>query len=72
MRATLDWYIAHGIRVIEAESSHAVTVPGAVDAWLTLLADYGTRDMAALLAPAIALAEEGCVVTPRVAYDFAW
>ncbi|HUZ72083.1 MAG TPA: gamma-glutamyltransferase [Stellaceae bacterium] len=72
MRATLDWYIAHNIHVIEAESPHAVTVPGAVDAWLTLNADHGTRDMAALLAPAITLAEEGCVVTPRVAYDFAW
>jgi gamma-glutamyltranspeptidase / glutathione hydrolase len=69
--ATLEWYRDRGIAVIEPDSPHAVTVPGAVDAWLTLNRDYGTRDMAALLAPAIALAEDGCVLTPRVAYDFA-
>ncbi|HZT51332.1 MAG TPA: gamma-glutamyltransferase, partial [Stellaceae bacterium] len=62
MRASLDWYIAKGLRVIDANSPHAVTVPGAVDAWTTLAADHGTKEMAALLAPAIRLAEEGCVV----------
>jgi gamma-glutamyltranspeptidase / glutathione hydrolase len=71
MQATVEWYLAHGIRSIVTESPHAATVPGAVDAWLTLLADHGTKDMAELLRPAIALAEDGCVVTPRVAHDFA-
>jgi gamma-glutamyltranspeptidase/glutathione hydrolase len=72
MQATVDWYAGKGIRIIPAESPHAVTVPGAVDAWCTLAADHGTRDMATLLAPAIKLADEGCVITPRVAHDFAW
>lgn len=72
MKATVDWYIGQGIRIIPAESPHAVTVPGAIDAWSTLLADHGTKDLAALLAPAIKLAEEGCAITPRVAHDFAW
>ena len=72
MRAILDWYVGKGMRIIPAESPHAVTVPGAVDAWCTLVADHGTKDMAALLAPAIRLAEEGCVITPRIAYDFAY
>ena len=69
--ATLDWYLEHGFDEIPERSAHAVTVPGAVDAWFRLLADHGTREMAALLQPAIRLAEEGCEVTPRVAYDFA-
>jgi gamma-glutamyltranspeptidase / glutathione hydrolase len=71
MKATVDWYQGHGIRAIEMETPHAVSVPGAVDAWCRLLQDHGTKDMAALLAPAIKLAEEGHAVTPRVAADFA-
>jgi gamma-glutamyltranspeptidase / glutathione hydrolase len=68
--ASLDWYLERGFREIPERSAHAVTVPGAVDAWFRLLADYGTREMEALLQPAIRLAEEGCQVAPRVAYDF--
>jgi gamma-glutamyltranspeptidase / glutathione hydrolase len=71
MKATAAWYAERGMAAIAPESPHAVTVPGAVDAWCTLAADHGTRDLAALLAPAIALAEEGCALTPRVAADFA-
>ena len=71
MKANVEWYVARRMAAIPLESPHAVTVPGAVDAWCRLVADHGTKDMAALFAPAIALAEEGCVLTPRVASDFA-
>ena len=70
MKATVGWYVEHGFAEIPVESAHAATVPGAVDAWFTLLEDHGTREMAELLAPAIKLAEEGVLVTPRVAFDF--
>ena len=49
---------------------HSVTVPGAVDAWSTLCDDFGTMALGAILAPAIALAEDGFAVTPRVAHDW--
>jgi len=68
--ASLDWYVERGFREIPERSAHAVTVPGAIDAWFRLLADFGTREMEALLQPAIRLAEEGCPVAPRVAFDF--
>ena len=71
MKATVDWYRAEGIRAIEVETPHAVSVPGAVDAWCRLLEDHGSMGMAELFAPAIKLAEEGYAVTPRVAADFA-
>ncbi|WP_127088934.1 gamma-glutamyltransferase [Aquabacter cavernae] len=67
--ATLAWYEAQGIRAIERHSPHAVTVPGAVDAWARLVADHGRMRLSELLAPAIRMAREGFAVTPRVAFD---
>lgn len=69
--ATADWYSAKGIKRIETTSVHAVTVPGAIDGWCRLLADHGTMPLTRVLAPAIALAEEGFGIAPRVAVDWA-
>jgi gamma-glutamyltranspeptidase/glutathione hydrolase len=44
----------------------SVTVPGAVRSWATLAEDFGTLDMATLLAPAIGYAENGFIVTPVI------
>ncbi len=52
------------------QTPHAVTMPGAVDAWCTFNREYGTRPLAELLEPAARAAEEGYVVTPRVAADW--
>lgn len=67
--AHFDWYKDNGIASIERSSPHAVTIPGAVDAWTRLVADHGRMSMAEILAPAIALAREGYGITPRVAVD---
>jgi gamma-glutamyltranspeptidase/glutathione hydrolase len=69
--ATADWYAAKGIKRIETTTVHAVTVPGAIAGWTKLLDDHGTMPLARLLEPAIALAERGVVVAPRVAADWA-
>jgi gamma-glutamyltranspeptidase/glutathione hydrolase len=42
---------------------HSVPVPGAVDGWLALHERYGRLPLATVLAPAIALAEEGFVAS---------
>lgn len=68
--ATADWYAKKGIAKIEVQSPHAVTVPGAIDGWTTLLKDHGTKSLADVLAPAIAFAEGGFPVAPRVATDW--
>jgi gamma-glutamyltranspeptidase/glutathione hydrolase len=60
-----------GLAVIEPTSPVAVTVPGAVDAWCTLHDRFGSLPLARILAPAIAAAEDGFRITPRVAYDWA-
>jgi gamma-glutamyltranspeptidase/glutathione hydrolase len=69
-KATAEWYQQHGFDHIPVESVHAATIPGAVDAWFTLLEAHGTKEMVELLAPAIRLAEEGVLVSPRPAWDF--
>ena len=69
--ADCAWFAEHGMEVIPDGSAHAVTIPGAVDAWCRLSADHGRKGLDAALAPAIQAAEEGYVLTPRVALDWA-
>jgi gamma-glutamyltranspeptidase/glutathione hydrolase len=69
--AAVDWYESHQIRAIENTSPHAVTVPGAVNAWETLLKAHGRKGLDELLQPAIRMAEEGWPVHPKVGWDWA-
>lgn len=67
--ATCEWYQHEGIATIERQSPHAVTVPGAIEAWARLNRDHGRVPLSELLTPAVELARNGYPVTPRVAYD---
>jgi gamma-glutamyltranspeptidase / glutathione hydrolase len=69
--ASVEALNALEVKSIERHSPHAVTVPGAVDAWTTLTRDHGTMSLAQILAPAIRLAEEGYALAPRAAADWA-
>jgi gamma-glutamyltranspeptidase/glutathione hydrolase len=59
-----------GIDEIQPNSAHAVTIPGAVEAWQALLDKYGTRGFDELLVPAIRFAEDGYLVQSRVAMEW--
>lgn len=65
-----EWLLDQGITEIGLTSVHAVTIPGAVDAWCRLHQRFGRLPFADLLAPAIAYAEEGFPITPRVSIDW--
>jgi gamma-glutamyltranspeptidase/glutathione hydrolase len=43
--AACEWYRERNFSEIPEQSPHAVTVPGAIDAWCRLLADHGTKDL---------------------------
>jgi gamma-glutamyltranspeptidase/glutathione hydrolase len=61
---------AAGHVAMPVHSAHAVTVPGAVDAFARLAADWGRLGLAASLEPAIRYAEAGVPVAPRTARDW--
>lgn len=56
---------------LDYSSPHSVTIPGAVDAWTRLVEDHGRKDIAELLAPAIAFARDGFPVHSWAAYEWA-
>jgi gamma-glutamyltranspeptidase/glutathione hydrolase len=70
MAATPEWYLQRDMHGIPLTSAHAVSVPGAIDAWETILRDHGKLGFDTLLQPAIKAAEEGYVVAPRIAFDW--
>src|SRR6185503_283929 len=67
--ASADAVRAQGLREIGA-SIHAVTVPGAIEAWEEILKAHGRFGLDRALAPAIKYAEDGFPVTARVAWDW--
>jgi len=67
---TLDYFRSRGKTSIDDNSWEAVTVPGAVDAWLTAHKRFGRIPIEQVLAPAIHHAEEGFPVSEIV--SMAW
>src|SRR5437764_13914055 len=68
--ATVEWFLERQIDQIHTQTAHAVTIPGAIDAWCTLNQEHGSKPLAELLEPAARAAEDGYRVTPRVAWDW--
>ena len=65
--ATPEHYRSLGLDLIPGTGPIAAAVPGAVDAWLLLLRDHGTRRLADVLSYAIGYAREGHPFLPRAA-----
>lgn len=66
MGLTRDYFAAKEEPKIEDESWESVTVPGAVDAWVTAHQRFGRLPLGEVLEPAIGYATEGFVVTEFV------
>jgi len=69
--ATIEHYVAEGLDLVPGSGALAAAVPGAVDAWLLLLRDHGTWELADVLAPAVGYARDGHPLTARVSETIA-
>src|SRR5215467_8313681 len=65
--ATIAHYRGLGLDLVPGAGPLAAAVPGAVEAWLTLLRDHGTRRLSDVLSYAIGYAEHGHPLLPRAA-----
>ncbi|MDJ0608844.1 MAG: gamma-glutamyltransferase family protein [Kiloniellales bacterium] len=63
--ATIGRFRDLGLRLVPGTGLLPAMVPGAFDAWMQLLRDYGTLELEEVLAPAIGYAEEGFPLVAR-------
>ncbi len=66
-KATIDYFLDAGLGVIPGSGALTAAVPGAVDAWLLLLRDYGTWSLESVLDYAIHYATVGQPLHPHAA-----
>jgi gamma-glutamyltranspeptidase/glutathione hydrolase len=64
--ATIETFTALGLELVPGTGLLPATVPGAFDAWLLLLRDYGTLPLSEVLEPALGYAEHGYPLVPRI------
>jgi gamma-glutamyltranspeptidase/glutathione hydrolase len=64
--ATVEHYRGLGLDLVPGAGPLAATVPGAVDAWLLLLRDHGTRSLSDVLSYAVGYARDGHPLAPAV------
>ncbi|SEQ44257.1 gamma-glutamyltransferase family protein [Streptomyces radiopugnans] len=64
--ATVEHYTSLGLELVPGTGPLAAAVPGAFDAWMTLLRDHGTREPADVLKYAIGYAEHGHPAVPGI------
>jgi gamma-glutamyltranspeptidase / glutathione hydrolase len=64
--ATIEHYRGLGFELVPGAGPLAAAVPGAVEAWLTLLRDHGSRRLADVLGYAVGYAEHGHPLLARV------
>ncbi len=63
---TPEYFAARGMQQIPLIGPLSINVPGAVDGWFEALGRFGSLAPEKIFAPAIAFAEEGVPVTPKL------
>jgi gamma-glutamyltranspeptidase/glutathione hydrolase len=68
-KATPAFFAGRNLKEVPTSGILSVSVPGAVQAWADALQRFGTIPLSKALEPAIAYAERGFPMTPRLAAD---
>ena len=66
MNATIDWFLEQGYPMIPEDGFTPAVVPGAFDAWLMTLEEYGTFTLGRVMEPALRIARDGFPVYPTL------
>ncbi|NMD57289.1 MULTISPECIES: gamma-glutamyltransferase family protein [Tsukamurella] len=64
--ATREHFLDAGLEMVPGAGALAAAVPGAVDAWLHLLAEHGTWELSEVVEFAVGYARDGCPMVGRV------
>lgn len=64
-KATPEYFASLGLKTVPGTGLLPAVVPGAFDAWMRLLRDYGTLSLETVLSPAIGYARDGFPLLPR-------
>ncbi|OEV12492.1 gamma-glutamyltransferase family protein [Streptomyces nanshensis] len=64
--ASIEHYTSLGLGLVPGTGPLAAAVPGAFDAWMTLLRDYGTLSLERVLGHAVGYAERGHPAVERI------
>ncbi|MEH6632871.1 MAG: gamma-glutamyltransferase family protein [Halopseudomonas aestusnigri] len=67
-KATLEAYQALDLSVVPGSGLLSAVVPGAFDAWMLMLLDYGTMSLREVLEHAIGFARDGYPLVPNIAH----
>jgi gamma-glutamyltranspeptidase len=63
---TSEYFLTRDMKRIPERGPLSINVPGAVDGWFEALNRFGTLPAETIFAPAIAFAEDGVAVTPKL------
>ncbi len=66
-KATIDYFLDHGLKNIPQSGPLSIAVPGAVDGWLVLHEKYASKELGRLMADAIKIAREGFPISQEFA-----
>ncbi len=64
---TPEYFISRGMKRIPSRGPLSINVPGAIDGWFETLERFGSLPAETIFTPAIAFAENGIPVTPKLA-----
>ena len=65
-KANIEFYKSQGLNLIPSNGLLSTVIPGAFDAWMLMLRDYGTMNLREVFEPALNYAKKGIPMLPNI------